>query len=106
MTVAEDSPRVVALHVATPPRFEAREKKPTSYKPAMPESTPLSQRTIPALIVVALLGAVMAAKGDALLKPFAHALVIMGIVAALGGAAAFYGLQGNWRRTDKPLEKE
>ena len=58
------------------------------------------------LIVVALLGAVMAAKGEALLRPFAHALVIMGIVAALGGAAAFFGLQGNWRRTDKAPEKE
>ena len=57
------------------------------------------------LIVVALLGAVMAAKGEALLRPFAHALVFMGLVAALGGAAAFFGLQGNWRRTDKPLEK-
>jgi len=58
------------------------------------------------LIVVALLGAVMAAKGDALLKPFSHALVLMAIVAALGGVAAFFGLQGNWRRTDKPVEKE
>ena len=58
------------------------------------------------LIVVALLGAVMAAKGDALLKPFSHALVLRAIVAALGGVAAFFGLQGNWRRTDKPVEKE
>jgi EmrB/QacA subfamily drug resistance transporter len=58
------------------------------------------------LIVIALLGAVLAAKGEALLRPFAHALVVMGVVAALGGAAAFFGLRGNWRRTDKPLEKE
>ena len=58
------------------------------------------------LIVIALLGAVLAAKGEALLRPFAHALVVMGVVAALGGAAAFFGLQGNWRRTDKPSEKE
>jgi predicted MFS family arabinose efflux permease len=57
------------------------------------------------LIVVALLGAVMAAKGDALLKPFSHALVLMAIVAALGGVAAFFGLRGSWRRTDNPIEK-
>jgi EmrB/QacA subfamily drug resistance transporter len=56
------------------------------------------------LIVVALLGAVLVAKGDALLKPFAHALVIMGIVAALGGVAAFFGLAGQWRRSDKRAE--
>ena len=53
------------------------------------------------LIVIALLGAVLAAKGEALLGPFAYALVIMGIVAALGGVAAFFGLQGSWRRADK-----
>ena len=58
------------------------------------------------LIVVALLGAVMAAKGDALLRPFSHALVLMAIVAALGGVAAFFGLQGNWRRADKGSQKE
>jgi hypothetical protein len=57
------------------------------------------------LIVVALLGAVMAAKGDALLEPFSHALVLMAIVAALGGVAAFFGLRGNWRRTDNPFKK-
>jgi EmrB/QacA subfamily drug resistance transporter len=56
------------------------------------------------LIVVALLGAVLVAKGDALLKPFAHALVIMGIVASLGGVAAFFGLAGQWRRSDKGAE--
>jgi hypothetical protein len=56
------------------------------------------------LIVVALLGAVLVAKGDALLKPFAHALVIMGIVASLGGVAAFFGLAGQWRRSDKRAE--
>ena len=50
------------------------------------------------LIVVALLGAVLAAKGEALLGPFARALIIMGLVAALGGVAAFFGLRGSWRR--------
>ena len=50
------------------------------------------------LIVVALLGAVLAAKGDALLRPFSHALVLMAVVAALGGAAAFVGLTGSRRR--------
>ena len=58
------------------------------------------------LIVVALLGAVMAAKGDALLRPFSHALVIMGAVAASGGIAAFFGLQGQWRRSDNSPKKE
>jgi len=50
------------------------------------------------LIVVALLGAVLMGQGDALLKPFAKALIIMGIVAALGGVAAFFGLGGKWKR--------
>jgi EmrB/QacA subfamily drug resistance transporter len=50
------------------------------------------------LIVVALLGAVLMGQGDALLKPFAKALVVMGIVAALGGVAAFFGLAGKWKR--------
>ena len=50
------------------------------------------------LVVVALLGAVLAASGDALLRPFAIALVAMAFVAALGGAAAYFGLGGNWRR--------
>ena len=58
------------------------------------------------LIVVALLGAVLVAKGDALLKPFASALLIMGIVAALGGVASFFGLSGKWRRTDRAAGKE
>ena len=58
------------------------------------------------LIVVALLGAVLAAKGDALLGPFASALVVMGIVAALGGVASFFGLSGKWRRTDRAAGKE
>jgi len=57
------------------------------------------------LIVVALLGAVLVAKGDALLRPFAHALIIMGIVAALGGVAAFFGLAGQWRRSDRGAKK-
>ena len=58
------------------------------------------------LIVVALLGAVLVAKGDALLKPFASALLIMGIVAALGGVASFFGLSGKWRRTDRAAGME
>jgi predicted MFS family arabinose efflux permease len=53
------------------------------------------------LIVVALLGAVLMGQGDALLAPFAKALVAMGIVAALGGVAAFFGLRGQWRRNPK-----
>jgi EmrB/QacA subfamily drug resistance transporter len=50
------------------------------------------------LIVVALLGAVLTGQGDALLKPLAKALIAMGIVAALGGLAAFLGLSGKWKR--------
>ena len=58
------------------------------------------------LIVVALLGSVLAAKGDALLHPFAIAMVVMGIVAALGGVAAYFGLTGDGRRTDKSHARE
>ena len=50
------------------------------------------------LIVVALLGAVLMGQGEALLRPFAKALVAMGVVAASGGIAAFFGLTGKWRR--------
>ena len=50
------------------------------------------------LIVVALLGSVLMGQGVALLQPFAKALVAMGVVAALGGVAAFFGLRGKWRR--------
>ena len=50
------------------------------------------------LIVVALLGAVLAGTGEDLLKPFASALTAMAIAATLGGAAAFFGLRGKWRR--------
>jgi len=50
------------------------------------------------LVVVALLGAVLMGQGDALLAPFAKALIAMGIVAALGGVAAFFGLRGKWQR--------
>ena len=57
------------------------------------------------LIVVALLGAVLVAKGDALLGPFASAMALMGIVAALGSVASFFGLSGNWRRTDRASAK-
>jgi predicted MFS family arabinose efflux permease len=51
------------------------------------------------LIAVALVGAVLAGGGEAMLRPFATALVIMGIVAALGGAAAWFGLGGRWQRS-------
>jgi EmrB/QacA subfamily drug resistance transporter len=50
------------------------------------------------LIAVALVGAVLVGGGEAMLKPFATSLVVMGVVAALGGAAAFFGLAGKWRR--------
>jgi EmrB/QacA subfamily drug resistance transporter len=50
------------------------------------------------LVVVALLGSVLAVSGDALFRPFAYSLVIMGTVAALGGVAAFSGLGSEWRR--------
>lgn len=50
------------------------------------------------LIAVALVGAVLVGGGEAMLKPFATALVAMGVIAALGGAAAFVGLSGKWRR--------
>jgi EmrB/QacA subfamily drug resistance transporter len=51
------------------------------------------------LIAVALLGKVLAGSGPAMLRPFATALMIMGVVAALGGAAAFFGVGGGWRRS-------
>ena len=54
------------------------------------------------LIVVALLGAVLVADGEALLKPFATALVAMAVTAALAGACAAFGLRGNWRRQAEP----
>jgi EmrB/QacA subfamily drug resistance transporter len=57
------------------------------------------------LIVVAMLGAVLVADGDALLRPFALALTVMGVVAALGGVAAFFGLAGGWRHPDSGTEK-
>jgi len=50
------------------------------------------------LIAVALVGAVLVGGGAAMLKPFATALAVMGIIAMLGGAASFFGLQGKWRR--------
>nr|WP_283938274.1 MFS transporter [Sphingomonas brevis] len=52
------------------------------------------------LIVVALMGAVLMQQGDALLAPFSKALVVMAIVAAVGGIAAFFGLTGRWMRHD------
>jgi EmrB/QacA subfamily drug resistance transporter len=51
------------------------------------------------LIAVALLGKVLAGNGPAMLQPFATALVIMGMIAALGGVAAWFGLSGSWKRT-------
>jgi len=50
------------------------------------------------LIAVALMGAVLAQQGKAMLAPFAMALVAMGIVAALGGVASWFGLSGRWQR--------
>jgi EmrB/QacA subfamily drug resistance transporter len=55
------------------------------------------------LIVVALLGAVLMGSGDALLRPFAKALIAMAIVAVLGGAASFFGLSGKWTRNPGAL---
>jgi predicted MFS family arabinose efflux permease len=51
------------------------------------------------LIAVALMGAVLANEGEAMLAPFAISMVIMGIVAALGGFIAFAGLSGRWQRS-------
>jgi EmrB/QacA subfamily drug resistance transporter len=51
------------------------------------------------LIAVALMGAVLANEGKAMLAPFAFSLVIMGVVAALGGFIAFAGLSGKWQRS-------
>jgi EmrB/QacA subfamily drug resistance transporter len=50
------------------------------------------------LIAVALLGAVLAQHGKEMLAPFAAALVVMGVIAALGGAASWFGLSGSRRR--------
>jgi MFS family permease len=57
------------------------------------------------LIVVALLGSVLAGSGDALLKPFAIALVVMAVTATLGGAASFFGLAGKWTRNPEALKQ-
>jgi EmrB/QacA subfamily drug resistance transporter len=51
------------------------------------------------LIAVALLGKVLAGNGPAMLQPFATALVIMGVIAAFGGVAAWFGLSEGWKRT-------
>jgi hypothetical protein len=51
------------------------------------------------LIAVALLGAVLQGSGKAMLGPFVIALSIMALVAALGGAASWFGLSGRWRRS-------
>jgi len=52
------------------------------------------------LIAVALMGSVLAGRGEAMLRPFAIALVTMGVIAASGGAAAFFGLRGGWRLSE------
>lgn len=57
------------------------------------------------LIVVAMLGAVLINSGEALLAPFATTLVAMAAIAGLAGAAAFFGLQGNWRRQREPISQ-
>ena len=57
------------------------------------------------LIVVALLGSVLMGQGDALLRPFAKALIVMGIFAASGGLAAFFGLGGKWTRNPEGLKQ-
>ncbi|HZC38149.1 MAG TPA: MFS transporter, partial [Sphingomicrobium sp.] len=54
------------------------------------------------LVAVALVGAVFAGHGQAMLRPFATALVIMGVVAGLGGAASWFGLAGSWQRSTGP----
>jgi EmrB/QacA subfamily drug resistance transporter len=46
------------------------------------------------LIAVALLGAVLTASGKAMLAPFAIAMIVTGIVAALGGVVSWFGLSG------------
>lgn len=56
------------------------------------------------LIAVALLGAVLARGGKAMLGPFSVALVIMGGIAALGGVSAFVGLTGSWRGSSGPSD--
>ena len=50
------------------------------------------------LIAVAMLGAVLGASGEALLHAFASTAMILGLVAAAGGVAAFFGLSGQWRK--------
>jgi EmrB/QacA subfamily drug resistance transporter len=55
------------------------------------------------LIAVALLGAVLANRGKAMLAPFAAAMVITGVVAALGGIVAWFGLSGSWRQSSGEL---
>jgi len=56
------------------------------------------------LIVVALLGAVLAKSGKAMLEPFSTALIVMAIAAVLGGVAAFFGLTGKWKRNPDPTD--
>lgn len=53
---------------------------------------------IGSLIAVALLGAVLTRSGEALLEPFAIALMALAVTAALGGAASIFGLRGKWKR--------
>lgn len=53
------------------------------------------------LIAVALVGAVLTQKGEAMLGPFRIALTIMGVIAALGGGASYFGLLGRRDRKQK-----
>ena len=53
------------------------------------------------LIAVALVGAVLTGSGQSMLRPFAIALAIMGIVAAVGGGVAWLGLAGRQPRTPR-----
>ena len=46
------------------------------------------------LLGVSLLGAVLAEKGQALLGPFAIAMIVAAVVAALSGLVSFIGLRG------------
>jgi EmrB/QacA subfamily drug resistance transporter len=58
-----------------------------------------------ALIAVAMVGSVLIGGGEAMLGPFATALIVMGAVAALGGVAAFFGLAGHWSKNPEALHQ-
>jgi hypothetical protein len=54
------------------------------------------------LVGVALLGAVLANEGRALLSPFAVAMMVAAVVAALAGASAFIGLSKGLPKRVRP----